>query len=372
MTGFDVIVLGAGIVGSACAMECVRAGLRVAVVERDAALSGATAAGMGHVVAMDGSPAQLALTNYSRSLWRELAPDLPANVEFEPRGTVWVAADDEEMREVHAKHATFAAARIESEVLDSRELAEAEPNLRPGLAGGLLVPDDCVLYPPAAAQFFLREAIRGGAILLCDQAAERIANGRVTLKDGSSYSADKIVVATGVETHLLPWLPIQKRKGHLIITRPYPGFLHRQLVELGYTRSAHSITTDSVAFNIQPRPNGQIIIGSSRQYLSQEEGVEPKVLERMLQRAQSYMPALAEMPGIRSWAGFRAATPDNLPLIGATSDPGIFLAVGFEGLGITSAPAAARLLVDALLGRVSEIDRTPFLPSRVAQAAATS
>ena len=366
-SGFDVIVLGAGIVGSACAMEFVRAGFRVAVVEREEALSGATAAGMGHVVAMDGSPAQLAITNYSRSLWRELAPDLPDDVELEVRGTIWVAVDEDEMREVHAKRETFGAAGIESQVLDSRELADAEPNLRPGLAGGLLVPGDCVIHPPAAAAFFLGEAIRGGAVLLRGQPAERIANGRVTLKDGASYSADKIVVATGVDTNLLRWLPIQKRKGHLIITDRYPGFLHHQLVELGYTKSAHSITTDSVAFNIQPRPNGQVIIGSSRQYSSETEGVEPRMLETMLQRAQSYMPALAQMPGIRSWAGFRAATPDKLPLIGATSDPGIFVAVGFEGLGITSAPGAARLLVDSLLGRASEIDRTPFLPSRVAQ-----
>jgi len=364
MPAFDVIVLGTGIVGSACAMECVRAGLRVAVVERDAKLSGATAAGMGHVVALDGSPAQLALTNYSRSLWSELAPDLPPDVEFEPRGTIWVALDHDEMRQVYAKRETLAAAKIDSEVLNSRELAEAEPNLRPGLAGGLLVPHDCVLHPPAAAQFFLSEAIRGGAILQCGQAAQRIADGTVTLKDGTSYSADKIVVATGVETHLLPWLPIQKRKGHLIVTDRYPGFLHHQLVELGYTKSAHIITTDSVAFNVQPRPNGQIIIGASRQYLSEDEGVEPKVLESMLERAKSYMPALAQMSAISSRAGFRASTPDHLPLIGSTFDPEIFLAVGFEGFGITSAPAAARLVVDEMLSRASEIDRTPFLPSR--------
>jgi glycine/D-amino acid oxidase-like deaminating enzyme len=372
MPGFDVIILGAGIVGSACAMECVRAGLRTVVVERDAALSGATAAGMGHVVAMDGSPAQLALTSYSRSLWRNLAQQLPADVEFEQRGTVWVAADENEMSEVHAKFKIFAAVNIESAVLDSTELAEAEPNLRPGLAGGLLVPGDCVLHPPAAAEFFLSEAIRGGALLLRGQAAERIADRTVNLQDGSSYSADKIVVATGVDIDLLPSLPIQKRKGHLVITERYPGFLHHQLVELGYTKSAHGIATDSVAFNVQPRQNGQVIIGSSRQYGSEEAGIETMMLQRMLERAQSYMPALAQMPASRSWAGFRAATPDKLPLIGATSEPGIFLAVGFEGLGITSAPAAARLLVDELLGRNSEIDRTPFLPSRVAKLSRTS
>jgi glycine/D-amino acid oxidase-like deaminating enzyme len=366
MRRFDVLILGAGIVGCACALECIQAGLRVGIVERDVPGGGATAAGMGHIVVMDDSPAQLALTNYSRSLWSSLSSQLPAGAEYERRGTIWVAADDEEMGEVHAKCRTYASAGIDSEILDARGLAEAEPNLRRGLAGGLLVPDDAVIYPPVAAEFFLEEAVRGGAELLRGQAAERIGNGRITLEDGSEHAAERIVVATGADIKLLPSLPIEKRKGHLIITDRYPGFLHHQLVELGYLKSAHSITSDSVAFNIQPRSTGQLLIGSSRQYGNEDPGIEQKMIGEMLQRARSYMPELARISAIRAWTGFRAATPDKLPLIGATADPSIFLAAGFEGLGITNAPGAARLLVDALLGRDSEIDAAPYLPSRVA------
>jgi len=78
MRGFDVLILGAGIVGCACALECVRAGLRVGIIERDVPGGATTAAGMGHIVVMDDSPAQLALTRYSRSLWQELLPHLPS------------------------------------------------------------------------------------------------------------------------------------------------------------------------------------------------------------------------------------------------------------------------------------------------------
>lgn len=366
MRRFDVLILGAGIVGCACALECARAGLRVGIIERGVPGGAATAAGMGHIVVMDDSPAQLALTRYSRSLWKELVPQLPLGVEYERRGTVWVAADDEEMGEVEVKRKTYALAGVASQVLDARALAVMEPNLRLGLAGGLLVPDDAVIYPPTAAAFFLKEAVLCGAVLLRGQGVDHIGNGVVTLNDGSVYAADRIVVATGADIALLPWLPIQKRKGHLLITDRYPGFLHHQLVELGYLKSAHKITSDSVAFNIQPRLTGQLLIGSSRQYGNEEPGIDQKILRSMLERARSYMPALAGISGIRAWTGFRAATPDKLPLIGATEDPAIFLAVGFEGLGITNAPGAARLLVDGLLGRASEIDATPFLPSRIA------
>ncbi len=107
MEMFDAVILGAGIVGAACANECAAAGLRVAVVEPGVPGGGASAAGMGHLVVMDDSPAQLALTHFSRDLWREMQDTLPDTVEFEECGTLWVAADDDEMQEVFAKRKTY-------------------------------------------------------------------------------------------------------------------------------------------------------------------------------------------------------------------------------------------------------------------------
>jgi glycine/D-amino acid oxidase-like deaminating enzyme len=363
---FDVMILGAGIVGCACARECAQAGLRVAIVEPGVVGGGATAAGMGHLVVMDDSPAQLALTSYSRSIWNGLVPQLPLSTEYEATGTVWVAADAEEMDEVHAKKKIYAKASVDSIILDAHGLALAEPNLRPGLAGGLLVPDDAVIYPPTAASFFLDEAIRAGAVLLQGHAGVSMGNGSVLLNNGDRYSVSKIVLATGADTALLPSLKIQKRKGHLLITDRYPGFVRHQLVELGYLKSAHKLAEDSVAFNLQPRQTGQLLIGSSRQFGSEDAAIEDNILWRMLDRACQYMPALAKVSGIRAWTGFRAATSDKLPLIGPTEDPSVFLAVGFEGLGITSAPGAARLLLDHLLARPSAIDPSPYLPERTA------
>src|SRR5579862_4787958 len=102
-SSFDVAIAGAGIVGAACAAECAAAGLRVVVVEPGPVGGGASAAGMGHLVVMDDSPAQLALTHYSRTLWHERSGELPADVEYTVAGTIWVAADDEEMVEVERK-----------------------------------------------------------------------------------------------------------------------------------------------------------------------------------------------------------------------------------------------------------------------------
>src|ERR1700689_5347213 len=150
---YDVVIAGAGIVGAACADEFSARGMRVAVVDRDVVGGGATAAGMGHIVVMDDSEAQFALTRYSQQLWRALRSELPDDVEYEETGTIWVAADEEEMAEVRRKNDYYAHRGVPTTVLDSRALRQLEPNLREGLAGGLLVAEDAVGYPPGAARF---------------------------------------------------------------------------------------------------------------------------------------------------------------------------------------------------------------------------
>jgi glycine/D-amino acid oxidase-like deaminating enzyme len=191
------------------------------------------------------------------------------------------------------------------------------------------------------------------------------------LRDGTQVHSPIVINATGsFAPELTPGIAVRKRKGHLIITDRYPDFVRHQLVELGYLKSAHSSTADSVAFNVQPRKTGQLLIGSSRQYDAENSGIDRDIVSSMIERAVLYMPQIANLSALRVWSGFRAATPDKLPLIGPTEDPSIFLATGHEGLGITTSLATARLLADHLLGRPSEIARDPYLPSRLARESA--
>ena len=111
---FDVAVIGAGIVGAACAASLTSAGLAVAIIDERGIASGTTAAGMGHIVVMDDSPAQFALTSYSQRLWDDLASGLPDLCEFERCGTVWVATDEEEMEEVRRKNRVYSSHGVPS------------------------------------------------------------------------------------------------------------------------------------------------------------------------------------------------------------------------------------------------------------------
>jgi glycine/D-amino acid oxidase-like deaminating enzyme len=368
---FDVIIVGAGIVGAACAAECATAGLKTLVLDRGPVGGGTTAAGMGHIVVMDDSEAQWALTSYSRQLWLELREKLSDSVEFEPCGTLWVAADAEELSEAQRKEKYYSTRGSRTEILDEKALRRAEPNLRFGLAGGLRVLDDAVIYPPCAAAYLLDTAIKHGAVFRGGVAVQKLLpEGGVQLIDGTKITSGRSVNAAGPwSPELTPGLPVRKRKGHLAITERYPGFVHHQIVELGYLKSAHSVSQDSVAFNIQPRKTGQMLIGSSRQFDANSADVDSAILDKMLQRAMAYLPGLGQLVTTRVWTGHRAATPDKLPAIGQSVEhERVWLATGHEGLGITTSLGTGRLLADLLLNRKTAIPSAPYSPARFAHA----
>lgn len=362
----DAIVVGAGIVGAACAFELAKEGMRVAVVDRGPIGAGATGASMGHIVVMDDSEAQFALTRYSQILWEEIYPELPADVEYERCGTIWVAADDEEMAEVRRKYAYYQERAVDVEILDTQLLHRAEPHLRTPLAGGLLVHGDCVLYPPRAASYLLQRAQSCGAEIHLGKEVVAMGEGSVRLSDGTIFSAGILINAAGqFAPNLTSGIAIKARKGHLVITDRYAGFIRHQLVELGYLKSAHSMTADSVAFNLQPRKTGQVLIGSSRQYGAEDSASEPEMIGEMLRRASHFVPELGSLSATRVWTGFRPATPDKLPLIGPwPEDKTLFVAAGHEGLGITTSLATAKIVATHILSRRSAIPVEPYLPAR--------
>ena len=363
MRSFDLIVVGAGIVGAHCADLAVASGRKVAIVEAGVVGGGATAAAMGHLVAMDEDPAELALSRYSLRLW-DSYQDLP-QAEFRRCGTLWVAANETEFDAIPAKVARLANAGVVAERVDPGELRELEPALAADLRGGMLVRNEAVVYPPRIASWLVERCVTAGARLYAGRRALRLRPDGVQLDHGTVLKGPVLLATGGATATLVPELRMHHRRGHLVITDRYPGVLRHQVLELGYADSAHGDAATSVAFNVQPRPTGQLLVGSSRERDVDRREIDPAILRRMLQRAFRFLPALRQLQAIRVWTGLRPCTPDGRPYIGAV--PGrkdVWVAAGHEGLGVTNATGTARLLLDLIDGQSPALDPAAYDPAR--------
>lgn len=370
----DVLIVGGGIIGAACAREFASQGLSVAVIEPGPLGGGATGASMGHLLVVDaegqdgdaGANAEFALTRRGTELWREwldASEAHPRMAEHSRCGTLWIAADAEELALAQRKQQWLQARGLRAELLDPQALARAEPLLRPGLAGALRVPDDARLYPPKVVAAWLQEA---RAEIIQGQVQSFGRAGEVILQDGRRLWGALTVLSAGLASQR--WLPpgtLIAKKGQLAITQRYPGLIQHQLVELGYLKNAHLLDQDTVSFNVQPRPGGQVLIGSSRQIGKTDAVLDLPLLRQMLAHACDYLPQLAQMSLLRSWTGVRPASRDGQPLIGAhPSLSRVWLATGHEGLGLTTALATAELLAQQSLQQPCTLAPKAWSPQR--------
>ena len=355
----EVIVVGAGIVGSACAHELARRGLDVLVL--DSRRGGATAVGMGHLVAMDDNPAELALSDYSIQAWRAWAADLPEDCAYRNCGTLWLAADASELAEAERKRQALQAAGVACRMLGAARLYALEPALRPGLAGALEVSGDGILYAPNAARWLLDQA---GPRLPAVRRSQR--SGRQPPAPGRRPLAERRGAGAG-QRH-----PCRRAvRGAADPPEERPPADHRPL-------SRHPPPSTGGTRLCQQRPRQQRYLGSLQRPAAPHRAGLPRLLAAVrharpaggrpgagAHAAACPGPGLAGLNAIRAWTGFRAATPDGLPLLGEhPAQPGLWLAVGHEGLGVTTAPGSARLLAAQLFGETPPLDATPYLPQR--------
>jgi glycine/D-amino acid oxidase-like deaminating enzyme len=366
----DVIVVGAGIVGAACAVELRTRGHEVLLVDARHPGAGVTAAGMGHLVALDETDDELDLCLLSLGRWDEYLAARARLAEHVRCGTLWVAEDEAQMAHALTRAARLGRRGWDAQALSGDALARTEPALRAGLAGGVRVARDGVVYPPAVARDLAARLVAQGGQARFGAAVARIEPGAVTLASGERVDAGAVVVAVGTAVpQLLPGMPVLPRKGHLAITARYPRRLSHQVVSMGYGQLDAGSDALAVAANVQPRITGQWLVGSCRQDGVADTDVDPRVLAHVLRAAIALLPCLADMTIIRSWTGLRPATPDGSPLIGRHPLlDRVWIAAGHEGLGVTTAFGTAQLLADLMQETPPAIDSRPYSPARFAHA----
>jgi glycine/D-amino acid oxidase-like deaminating enzyme len=357
-----VVVVGAGIIGLAGAAELARRGASVVVVERAGAGAGTSSRGEGNLLVSDKEiPAEARMALRSLQLWHELAATSPEPFEFEPKGGIVTAATAGQLDLLAAQAARQRDLGITADVLGPDELAAHEPGLAAGLAGGLWFPQDAQVMPIHAVRALRRVALDLGVVERTGVTAvgltARPGGVRLRLDDGTDLDADAVVVAAGpwsgeVAQRLGGTAAVFPRRGLLLVTERRPaGTVRHKVYDGRYVEAVASGEAAAlVAPVIESTPSGTILIGSTREAVGWDERVRWDLAGELAAGARQLFPALADAQVIRTYQGFRPATPDHLPLVGPDARmPGLFHASGHEGAGIGLALASAEVLADAVL-----------------------
>jgi D-hydroxyproline dehydrogenase subunit beta len=384
-SGLDVLIVGAGVVGAACAYYCTAAGLRVCVIERGAVGGGTTSAGEGNILVSDKEPGpELDLALLSSRLWRDIGEELGnGTIEYESKGGVVVAGSQETADGLRHLTAGQRAAGVDAVDIGADELFELEPNVTRQSVGGAFYPQDAQVQPILATAHLLRQARLRGATVhvgISVTGVLRDNQGAVTgVRTDSSevpvLHAPWVINAAGVWAGQLSELagapvPVLPRKGFILVTEPLPRVVRHKVYTAEYVANVASSDAGlETSVVVEGTRAGTVLIGASRERVGFDRGMSLPVLRKLAAQAIGVFPFLADVSLLRSYLGFRPYCPDHLPVIGADPRaPGLLHACGHEGAGIGLAGASGHLLAQHLTGRKPDLDLTPFRPDRFEEA----
>jgi sarcosine oxidase subunit beta len=390
----DVVVVGGGIIGAACARELALRGASVILLEKDELAAGASGRNLGYIDTSK-DPVLAPLARESLAVYLEVvggAP-FPAFLDHEPLGTVTVSLDADGLDELDAWVKAAAAVGVAVERLDGDALRELEPELSHGVLDAWLLHEGHRVDPAALTVCLASDAREHGATIRHHAPARWLLadGGRVTgvMTDDGPIHAGVTLVAAG------PWsgelvrplgipLAIAGARGWLVRVAPERTPV-RHWIQSGARRlltgpeaiaSAETFPTvvplrefaegaeaHDVSPMIQPAPDGSIVLGTSREPALAADAAGLTVPRSIAREAMRLIPSLAGAPVVATWSGVRPLSPDERPLIGPLAE-GLFVATGHGSEGVILGGGTAGLVAAMVLGEEPPVDPVPFDPAR--------
>lgn len=377
-----VVVIGAGIVGAACARELALAGFDVVVLDRGRPAGGTTSHGEGNILVSDKGPgAELALARLAARLWPQLVaefdPRAAAATEFDPKGGIVVATTEAGAAGLLAFAEAQSEAGVRTERLSAADVAAAEPALTREVTAAVRYPEDAQVQPAGAALALLGSALAHGARLRTEAEVTGavVRGGRIAgvHVGGEVLEADVVVNAAGpwaglVSGRLGAPIAIRPRRGEVLVTTPMPGVVRHKVYDADYVGAVGTgsgeLQTSAV---VESTWGGTVLIGSSRRRVGFDDTIRPAVLGAIAAKAVRLFPALADAAVMRAYGGFRPYVDDHLPVLGEDPRLGnLWHATGHEGAGIGLSVGTALLLRELLTGAIPSMPVEEFTVDRPA------
>jgi glycine/D-amino acid oxidase-like deaminating enzyme len=385
MPGSDVVIVGGGIIGAACAYELARSGASVTLLERDELAAGAS----GRNIGFFGLPRDPVLDPMARSsleMYLEVAGETPVPVHFdrEPIGTLAIALDEDDAAMVREEAAAAERAGLQAERLDAAGLKELEPDVASDVSEAWLFHEGRRVDPGALTLALAELARRAGASIRHHLPARRLlARGEdvtgVITDDGVIDGGVVLLAAGPWSTGLLRPLgihvPVTGARGWLLqLAPPRPLLSHwiegsartlwrREVEPVTAREFSDSVRRQDVGAVIQPSPDGTIVAGTSREPALAWDAESLDVARAVAACAMRLLPALADAQMLGTWSGIRPMSPDERPFIGWLR-PGLFGATGHGSEGVILGGGTAKLAASMLQGREPPLDPAPFDPLR--------
>jgi len=351
---WDVVIIGGGVIGLSLAWRLRHAGAGVLVVERGEPAREATYAAGGMIAHCDpDTPPELA-TMVAASA--RMYPDFVAEL----RAEAFESPDLREQGTIAFFDANDPPTCDGVRALTDKELSALEPSLS-ARGKAYFLPERSV--DPRKLSSALEKAARTlGADFVTGAPVTEVAvlGGRATgVRTAKSfYAAEAVVNCAGAWAAQLNPVGVATRpvKGQIVCVIPPADQPHSgPLLE-------HVVRTPEVY--IIPRSDGRLLLGATVEDVGYDKRVDPNTVKRLVYAATNVVPLMGSMRMHDAWAGLRPGTPDNLPILGATSLKGFYAATGHYRDGIMLAPVTALVMTEVLKGRTPEIDLTKFSPQR--------